>query len=316
MAAGAAVWTAIVGAAAIWRHDQFLSHRFDLGNMVQAVWSTAHGRPLEMTDAATGEQITRLGAHVDPILVLFAPLSWLVPGPELLHRRAGGGARGGHLPGRSTCARRTRSRRVASCLLGAWYLVFPWVVWEAFDDFHPVTLAIPLLLYSVWFLDQHRLRPFAVVATLALLTGELDRPHRCRPRESGTRSGTAGTGPEGSSLSSARVGRRLCFAGHRPCLQRRPVEPVLRALRDTSAARRAASCPPCLTHPLRIVDQLTDAGDLRYVLWLLLPTAFLALLTPLVPRRRPAAARREPHRFVVDGDTRRCFTTPRRSSRS
>ena len=37
-----------------------------------------------------------------------------------------------------------------------------------------------------------------------------------------------------------------------------------------------------VTHPLRIVDQLTDAGDLRYVLWLLLPTAFLALLAPLV----------------------------------
>ena len=82
--AAAAVWTAVLGAAASWRHNQFLSHRYDLGNMVQAVWSTAHGRPLEMTDAATGEQITRLGARVDPILVLLAPLWWIYPDPELL----------------------------------------------------------------------------------------------------------------------------------------------------------------------------------------------------------------------------------------
>ena len=54
MALGAGVWTAVVAALAIRRHQGFLSHRFDLGNMVQAVWSTAHGRPLEMTDGATG----------------------------------------------------------------------------------------------------------------------------------------------------------------------------------------------------------------------------------------------------------------------
>ena len=47
--------------------------RFDLGNMVQAVWSTAHGHPLRMTDLQ-GDQISRLAAHVDPVLVLFAPL--------------------------------------------------------------------------------------------------------------------------------------------------------------------------------------------------------------------------------------------------
>ena len=50
--------------------------RFDLGNMVQAVWSTTNGRPLETTDGATGEQIVRLGVHVDPFLVLLAPL-WM-----------------------------------------------------------------------------------------------------------------------------------------------------------------------------------------------------------------------------------------------
>ncbi len=43
--------------------------------MVQAVWSTAHGHLLAITDLR-GEQISRLGAHFDPILVAFAPLWW------------------------------------------------------------------------------------------------------------------------------------------------------------------------------------------------------------------------------------------------
>ncbi len=52
--------------------------------MVQAVWSTAEGRPLEVTHGATGEQMTRLGGHVDPFLVLLAPV-WLVwPSPLVL----------------------------------------------------------------------------------------------------------------------------------------------------------------------------------------------------------------------------------------
>ena len=49
--------------------------------MVQAVWSTAHGRPLETTDV-TGIQFSRLGAHVDPILAVFTPLAWTPFLPE------------------------------------------------------------------------------------------------------------------------------------------------------------------------------------------------------------------------------------------
>ena len=67
--------------------DQFLHFRlarYDLGNMVQAVWSTAHGRPLEVTNGPTGEQLVRLGNHVDPILVLLAPLWLIAPTPQLL----------------------------------------------------------------------------------------------------------------------------------------------------------------------------------------------------------------------------------------
>src|ERR1051325_349604 len=68
-------WALVFSIGSVLRHDAFETHRFDLGNMTQAVWSTAHGRFLEAT-SAEGDQFTRLGAHVDPLLGRFA-LPWL-----------------------------------------------------------------------------------------------------------------------------------------------------------------------------------------------------------------------------------------------
>jgi uncharacterized membrane protein len=83
LAAAIAAYAAGFGALSALRHEAFVTGRFDLGNMVHAVWSTAHGQPLRMTDLH-GDQISRLAAHVDPILVLFAPLWWIWPSPHLL----------------------------------------------------------------------------------------------------------------------------------------------------------------------------------------------------------------------------------------
>ena len=67
LAAAIAAYAAGFAALSVLRHEAYVTGRFDLGNMVQAVWSTAHGRPLQMTDLH-GDQISRLAAHVDPIL--------------------------------------------------------------------------------------------------------------------------------------------------------------------------------------------------------------------------------------------------------
>ena len=83
VAAMMAVYAGLLGYLSLRRQQAFWTGRFDVGNMVQAVWSTAHGRPLETTDTL-GRQFTRLGAHVDPILVLFTPLTWTGHLPQAL----------------------------------------------------------------------------------------------------------------------------------------------------------------------------------------------------------------------------------------
>ena len=145
--------------------------RFDLGNMTQAVWSTAHGSFLDSTDI-TGQQATRLASHVDPILTLLVPLWLLAPSPLTLATAQVVAVALGALPVFWLGRRHLSSPRLAVLLAGA-YLLYPWLSWTTLDAVHPVTFAIPLLLYAVWFLDIDRLGPFVVCAVLAASCGEL-----------------------------------------------------------------------------------------------------------------------------------------------
>jgi uncharacterized membrane protein len=166
------VWAVALFAVARDRYSEFRYARLDLGNMVQAVWSTVEGRPLEVTNAHSGEQMIRLGAHVDPILAALAPLWVVFPSPLALEAVQIGAVAVGAIPVFLLARRHSGSEPTAAVLALA-YLAYPWLAWTAVDALHPVTLAIPLLLFAVWFLDGDRLIPFAVCAALVLTTGEL-----------------------------------------------------------------------------------------------------------------------------------------------
>ena len=65
------------------RHRAFKTGRFDLGNMTQAVWSTANGDPLDVTEPG-GDQFSGSEPTSTRSSPLFAPL-WLVwPSPSML----------------------------------------------------------------------------------------------------------------------------------------------------------------------------------------------------------------------------------------
>jgi uncharacterized membrane protein len=166
----AAVWAVAFAVLATLRHLAFATARYDLGNMVQAVWSTGHGRFLETT-SGDGVQFTRLGAHFDPILALFAPLWWLWPSPLLLLVVQALALAAGALPvywlGRKHLPSPTHAAWFAAA-----YLLYAPLQWLPMDDFHPIALGVPLLLFALWYLDEDRLGAFAVFAVLASLTGE------------------------------------------------------------------------------------------------------------------------------------------------
>jgi uncharacterized membrane protein len=170
------LWTAIAayaggfGALSVLRYRSYNTGRFDLGNMTQAVWATAHGHPLTVTNL-DGDQASRLGSHVDPILVLFAPLWWIWPSPSMLLTVQAVAIALGALPVFWLARKHLGSERAGLGFALA-YLLYPAVQWLTLNEFHPVALACPLLLFAFWYLDEDRLVPFAVFAALAALTKE------------------------------------------------------------------------------------------------------------------------------------------------
>ena len=138
--------------------------------MVQAVWSTAHGHPLQIT-GLRGDQVSRLGAHFDPILAAFAPLWLLWPSPDMLLVAQAVAVALGALPVYWLARKHLAGDRPALGFALA-YLVYPPTQWLTLNEFHPVALACPLLLFAIWFLDEERLVPFALCAAVAATTKE------------------------------------------------------------------------------------------------------------------------------------------------
>lgn len=160
-----AAWAGGFAALSVIRHSSFTTGRFDLGNMVQAVWSSAHGDVLAMTELR-GDQISRLAAHVDPILLVFVPFWWVWPSADLLLVTQALALALGALPVFWLARKHLGSERAGAGFALA-YLLYPAVGWLTLNEFHPVALATPLLLFAVWFLDEARWLPFAVFALAA-----------------------------------------------------------------------------------------------------------------------------------------------------
>ena len=160
-----------VAAAAI-EYLRYLAPRNDLGNMVQVVWSTAHGHLLRMSSPA-GVDISRLGVHFDPFLAALAPL-WLVwSSPIVLLAAQAIAVASGALPVYWLGRKHLQSDGFAA-VFAVGYLLYPATQFNTFTPtgIHAVSFAIPLILYAIWFIDQDRLVPFAIFAVAAATTKE------------------------------------------------------------------------------------------------------------------------------------------------
>ena len=275
--AGTAAFGAGLAALAVLQHRAFWTGRFDVGNLVQAVSSTAHGDFLSTT-GLSGRQISRLGAHFDPVVAAFAPL-WLVwPDASLLLVSQSLAVATGAIPV-YLLARRHLDSDWAAAGFSLAYLLHPATQWLVLDDFHPVALATPLLLWGFWFLDTDRLLPFAAVAAVACLTkeqiglvvGAMGLWYALRPgrRRAGLTIGVAGTVV--SLVAVTIVVPHFAPGGGSPFEGRyRSVGGSPQGIAETA-----------VTDPGAITSAMTDGRDLGYLADLILPLLGLPLLAPL-----------------------------------
>jgi uncharacterized membrane protein len=159
----------VVGQHALVRHFSYHTTAFDLGNMDQAVWNTLHGHFFRFTNRGIDwfGPPTRLGIHIEPILLLIAPLYLIHSGAETLLVLQTFALALGALPLMALSLRRLPDLPLVGVGFVAAYLLAPELLGEALWDFHPVTLATPLLLAALYALDVRRYGWFLVAGVLA-----------------------------------------------------------------------------------------------------------------------------------------------------
>ena len=277
LVAAMGAYAAGFAALSILRFHAFSTGRFDLGNMTQAVWATAHGHPLAITNLQ-GEQVSRLGSHVDPILVAFAPLWWLWPSPSMLLAAQAVAVALGALPVFWLARKHLGSERAGLGFALA-YLLYPAVQWLTLAEFHPVALACPLLLFAFWYLDEDRLVPFAIFAVLAALTKE-EVPlviagmgiwyalSRKRYLEGGT---IAGLGVVATAVSLGLVIPHF-----------NPESSALESRYGELGDSPGEVLTTIFTDPGKVVSTAFDWEGIRYLAGLLLPLLLLFAAAPLV----------------------------------
>jgi len=265
-------------ALSVLRHRAFATGRFDLGNMVQAVWWTAHGHPLRMTNLH-GDQISRLAAHVDPLLAVFGPLWWIWPSPDLLLVVQALAIATGAFPVYWLARKHLRSARAGLGFALA-YLLYPATGWLTLNEFHPVALATPLLLFAFWFLDNDRLLPFALCAVAAaaskeeigLVVAGFGLWYALARGRTAAGLVIAALGFAWSAIAIGVVIPHFHTAGESDFYGRY----------SEVGGSAAGIVKTAFTNPGRIAHAAFSSRDLHYLLTLVAPLAGLCLLAPLV----------------------------------
>ncbi len=146
------------------RYAAFEARSQDMGNLNQAIWNLAHGNGFRFTNY---EGITsRLSLHVEPILLLIAPLYRLFPQVETLLILQATVVALGALP-LFALARYKLSSDWAALAFALAFLLNPAMQGANWYEFHPVTLAPTLLMAAFYFLVTGRNGWFALFAVLA-----------------------------------------------------------------------------------------------------------------------------------------------------
>jgi uncharacterized membrane protein len=272
-----AAYAAGFSALSILRHRAFATGRFDLGNMVQAVWSTAHGHPLQIT-GLRGDQISRLGAHFDPILAAFAPLWLLWPSPDLLLVAQAVAIALGALPV-YWLARKHLAHERAGLGFALAYLIYPPTEWLTLNEFHPVALACPLLLFAIWYLDEGRLLPFAAFAALAATTKEeialvVAGLGLWYALAHGRR--LAGAAVAGAGIAAALIAIEVVI----PHFNRAGTSSFFTRYSEVGSTPGGV-VHTALTNPWKIVTTAVTSRGLGYLARLVLPLGLLVVLAPL-----------------------------------
>lgn len=264
------------------RYAAFESRAFDMGNVNQAIWNTAHGNWFRQTNQPGA--VSRLALHVEPIIPALAGLYRFWPGPPFLLILQAVVVALGAAPLYFLAEREIRSPWLALLFAATW-LAMPAIQAANWNEFHPVTLAPTFLIAAFYFLRAKRAGWYALFAVLAAFCKEeigllvfmlglyawvVEKQKRL-----GIASIVLGLG---WSLVAV-LGIQNLFGGN---IHWGRYDYLASGPGSEPGSGPGAMVRTLLTQPGLVWAQLQQANPLRYLHQLLLPVGFAALLAPEV----------------------------------
>ena len=161
-----AAYAMLLAALALRKHAALESHGSDLGIFVNLFWNLTHGGGWH------SGMLERhfFGEHFSPLLILIAPLYRLWPAPECLLAVQSAALALAAWPIYQLA--RARLGHGAGLVVLAAYFTYPPLLGVALHDFHEVALAVPLLGFALWWLDQKRTAAAVLALAAAVLCKE------------------------------------------------------------------------------------------------------------------------------------------------
>ncbi|QBD80679.1 DUF2079 domain-containing protein [Ktedonosporobacter rubrisoli] len=156
------------------RYDTFKATAFDLGNMDQVLWNTIHGRPFQFTNQGDNwyGPPTRLAFHIEPILLPLSLLYVFGADPRILLIFQSVALASGALPIFLLMRKQLPRWPLLAAAMACTYLLMPALLGVNAFDFHPVSIATPLLLYAMLAFSYRRYGWFLLACILAASTKE------------------------------------------------------------------------------------------------------------------------------------------------
>jgi len=175
--AGVCAYALVFGRLSWRSYWAFQMHAQDMGNMGQAAWNTVHGHPFSFTNVRQPWHLeawnttTRLSFHVEALFP-FISLTYLIfPHPESLIYLQVIAVALGAIPV-FLLARSVLQSALLGVAFAFAYLLFPTVQSMTLYEFHPVSLATPLLLLAFLFAYRNNMPGFVVCCLVAMGTKE------------------------------------------------------------------------------------------------------------------------------------------------
>lgn len=151
------------------RYLTFKATAFDLGNMDQVVWNTLHGRFFQFTNQAIDwfGPPTRLGFHVEPILIPMSLLYLIYSDPRTLLIFQTLVLASGTVPVFFLTRKHLPDWPLLAAFMVGAYCFLPGLLGLNVFDFHPVCLVVPMFLYGMLALESKHYGWFVLTCILA-----------------------------------------------------------------------------------------------------------------------------------------------------